>query len=124
APSVWPVAPFVEEMNGRLCSVKTSLRTRVSAASPAGVEVPCAFTYPICAGSSWASVSAIRTARAALVPIGSRSETSLCVGGESVAGELGVDAGVSFLCVFEFLEHEDGGGFGDHEAVACSVEGA
>jgi hypothetical protein len=40
------VAPLVEEMSGRRVSVspKMSFRTRVSAASPAGVEVPCALT--------------------------------------------------------------------------------
>ena len=46
APSMWPVIDFVDE-TGTLyacSSPNTSFSTRVSAASPTGVEVPCALT--------------------------------------------------------------------------------
>ena len=44
APRQWPVAPFVEETGvlRAFSSPSASLITRVSAASPSGVEVPCA----------------------------------------------------------------------------------
>jgi hypothetical protein len=46
APRVWPVAPFVDETGVvyAFSSPRASFNTRVSAASPAGVEVPWAFT--------------------------------------------------------------------------------
>ena len=44
APRQWPVAPLVEEtgMLAAFSSPTASLITRVSLASPSGVEVPCA----------------------------------------------------------------------------------
>ena len=44
APRQWPVAPFVEETGilAAFSSPTASLITRVSLASPSGVEVPCA----------------------------------------------------------------------------------
>ena len=46
APSVCPVAPLVDETGVRnaFSSPSASFSTRVSPASPAGVDVPCAFT--------------------------------------------------------------------------------
>ena len=46
APKQWPVAPFVEETGTfrAFSSPKACLMTRVSLASPSGVEVACAFT--------------------------------------------------------------------------------
>ena len=44
APRQWPVAPFVEEIGvlRAFSSPSASLITRVSPASPSGVDVPCA----------------------------------------------------------------------------------
>jgi hypothetical protein len=44
APRQWPVAPFVEEIGvfRAFSSPSATLITRVSLASPSGVEVPCA----------------------------------------------------------------------------------
>ena len=46
APRQWPVAPFVDEIGVRyaLSSPSATFSTRVSPVSPAGVDVPCAFT--------------------------------------------------------------------------------
>ena len=43
APKQWPVTDFVDEIASRWAwSPKTCLIARVSAASPSGVDVPCA----------------------------------------------------------------------------------
>jgi hypothetical protein len=46
APRQCPVAPLVDEtgVENAFSSPSASLRTRVSAESPSGVDVPCAFT--------------------------------------------------------------------------------
>ena len=79
APRQCPVAPFVDEtgVSYAFSSPSASLSTRVSAASPDGVDVPCAFTYPTTSGSIPASANAILIARAGFVPVGSGSETWL-----------------------------------------------
>jgi hypothetical protein len=82
-------------------SPKTSLRTRVSAASPAGVDVPCALMYPTSAGSRPASVRAIRTARAACASTGSGSETWFASEETPLTGDFRIDAGVARAGVLE-----------------------
>src|SRR5260370_18795795 len=58
-PSKCPVMDFVELIGTCLArSPKTRLSARVSMTSPSGVEVPCAFTYPISSGVSFASLIA------------------------------------------------------------------
>ena len=43
APNVWPIIDFVDETaSSYACGPKTSRIAFVSAASPSGVEVPCA----------------------------------------------------------------------------------
>jgi hypothetical protein len=74
APKQWPAAPFVEEPGvHRACSSPSaSLITFVSLASPSGVDVACALTYPTSVGSIPASARAA-LARAGLLPVGSGS---------------------------------------------------
>src|ERR671924_607489 len=79
APRQWPVAPLVDDTGVRYAfsSPSASFRTRVSAESPDGVDVPWAFTYPTTSGSIAASANAIFIARAGFAPVGPGSETWL-----------------------------------------------
>uniref|UniRef100_A0A182N781 CHHC U11-48K-type domain-containing protein n=1 Tax=Anopheles dirus TaxID=7168 RepID=A0A182N781_9DIPT len=64
-----PWAPFVDETaTVCVCSPKSVLIERASIASPIGVDVACAFTYPTSATPTPASFSALRMASSAPVP--------------------------------------------------------
>ena len=93
APRVCPVAPFVDEMGVRraLSSPSASFKTRVSPASPTGVDVPCALTYPISSGVTFALGEGHLQARAGFSPVGSDIGDVVRVRGDAVARNLGMD---------------------------------
>jgi hypothetical protein len=101
APSVCPVAPFVEEIGVRLAfsSPRASLR------------------LDSCVGER--HLQRARAIRAGWVDF----RDVVRVGRDAVADHLGSDSRTAADGVFQLLEHDHGCSFGHHESVATGIEG-
>src|SRR5438067_923293 len=121
APSRCPVMLFVELTMSPLFaqSPKTFFSAFVSAMSPTGVDVPCAFTYWTCSGFKPVSSRHRRIARCA----GARRLRDVeSIGRRGITGQLAVDARAALFRMLQFLDDQDAGALTRDEAVALLVE--
>src|SRR3954471_21665623 len=121
APSRWPVWLFVALTSG--CSPIAPRMAAASAVSPTGVDVACAFTWPMSAAVRAASRMAAEVAGAAgALPLGVRGDEVVAVGGRAGPGQPGVHAGAAGPGRVAALEHQRCRPLAQHEAVAGLVE--
>src|SRR3989304_2381313 len=129
-PSRWPVMDLVElTATLEACSPNARLTATVSMASPSGVEVPWALTYPTCCGCTLASRRAAHITRKAPSPspagwgvwAGGLGDV-VGIAGHAIADNLREYGGAAALRVLERFQDDDAGAFADHEAVALGVK--
>ena len=121
APSGWPVTPLVDVTIGPGVP-KTLAMASASAASFSDVEVPWALMWTMSRGPRPASTRAISMQATAPGTPGRRGGDVVGVGGAGRPEDLAVDVGAAGLGHLELLEQQDGGAFGQDEAVTVGVE--
>ena len=121
-PSRWPVIDLVE-LTSRLFadSPKVSQIALASARSPRGVEVACAFKYPMSLGATPASSQSQlhHPANAPAILRRSIGVVGVAIGG--VAHQLGKNRRSAFYRVLVFFQDQYAGAFTHHEPVAAFI---
>ena len=123
---VCPIIDFTEPSTAqRRAGPNTSARVASSAASPAGVAVPCASSSPSESGAAGSRPGGRprlpdRADLAAGVRVGQAGGPA--VAGHAGAADHGVDAVAVALGVGQALEHDDAGALADQDAVGVAVE--
>ena len=104
------------------CSPKSDVTALGSEMSPMGVDVPWVLMWSTSVNCIPESSMASRMAFMAPSPFGMGGGDVIGIGGESAAGQFGIDFGTTSFCMFEFLENDCSRAFAQNKTVAVFVE--